>query len=100
MNYLACDQVSAVAQGPDTTCSSTELLNTECVQDIDGKDVDFKKYAGKVLLFVNLASQVSDPPAGALMQRSAVSVVGSGCQRLLCCAVRVYPSVQGAGRAT
>ena len=41
---------------------SSKLLTTERVQDIDGKDVDFKKYAGKVLLFVNLASQVSDPP--------------------------------------
>ncbi len=46
-------------------------------QDISGKDVDFKQYAGKVLLFVNLASQVSDPPTEAPVQQSAVSVASS-----------------------
>ncbi len=28
------------------------------MQDIDGRDVELKKYAGKVLLIVNVASQV------------------------------------------
>ena len=63
MNSFACNQVSAVAQGQSHLAfHSSKVLTAERVQDIDGKDVDFKKYAGKVLLFVNLASQVSDPP--------------------------------------
>lgn len=80
MNCLACNQVSAMAQGQtQLALQLSKLLTIERVQDIDGKDVDFKKYAGKVLLFVNLASQVFDPPTGALMQRGAVSVASSAC---------------------
>ena len=32
------------------------------MQDIDGRDVELKKYAGKVLLIVNVASQVQHSP--------------------------------------
>lgn len=43
-------------------CVSPSVVSMKCMQDIDNRDLKMSKYAGKVLLVCNVASQCGFTP--------------------------------------